>query len=446
MNPTRLWLQFVRLALVCALGPGFGLAVWMTGAWALGVPRGLWYLTAIQTHSVALLMGWGGAMILGVGLHFLPRLRGVKLFRPAWAGLLFWGLTLGLGGRIAGQLLLATLDVPVSNSLIDWLNMAVAGGVTLQTVSVISLLILLAITFRAGRPLKENEGFRQILPLLAVAGGALGLAQLAWCGGVMQNLMTKQSLALLPTAPSGMAADLMLCGFVPAVSLAMSARLFPLTFRTRLANSRGLFVAAGLLAIGIILSLLETRLSASLAGWAAVFQAAGLLCGTFSVRIFHSRKPTSRTTTANRIRRDPAAVGVVTAYIWASVAAIFLLLQALPAAGLPIPVQLTESNLSRHAIGVGFMTLLIVSVGWKMLPGFAGRQPHGRGLLWCTVFSGSLTAFLRILPALQAADSRVAGSWSEPLFPVAGLAGLATLLAFALALHRSFHSTKTRPS
>ena len=435
--------QFVRLALVCALE-----RFWFGGlddrrVGAQGAP-GLWYLTAIQTHSVALLMGWGGAMILGVGLLFLPRRRGVKLFRPAWAGLLFWGLTLGLGGRIAGQLLLATLDVPVSNSLIDWLNMAVAGGVTLQTVSVISLLILLAITFRAGRPLKENEGFRQILPLLAVAGGAgSGAVGLVRRGDAKSDDKTK----LGPAADRafGMAADLMLCGFVPAVSLAMSARLFPLTFRTRLANSRGLFVAAGLLAIGIILSLLETRLSASLAGWAAVFQAAGLLCGTFSVRIFHSRKPTSRTTTANRIRRDPAAVGVVTAYIWASVAAIFFLLQALPAAGLPIPVQLTESNLSRHAIGAGFMTLLIVSVGWKMLPGFAGRQPHGRGLLWCTVFSGSLTAFLRILPALQAADSRVAGSWSEPLFPVAGLAGLATLLAFALALHRSFHSTKTRP-
>jgi uncharacterized membrane protein (UPF0136 family) len=231
------------------------------------------------------------------------------------------------------------------------------------------------------------------MPLLAVAGGAL-----VWRVGLgrrsdAKSDDTKQSLALLPNAPSGMAADLMLCGFVPAVSLAMSARLFPLTFRTRLATPRTVR-RAGLLAIGIILSLLETRLSASLAGWAAVFQAAGLLVGTFSVRIFHSRKPTHRTTSANRPRRDPAAVGVVTAYIWASVAAIFLLLQALPAAGLPIPVQLTESNLSRHAIGVGFMTLLIVSVGWKMLPGFAGRQPHGRGLLWCTVFSGSLTAFL----------------------------------------------------
>lgn len=145
-------------------------------------------LAAIQTHSVALLMGWGGAMILGVALYFLPRLRGVKLARAQWAPVWFWLLALGLALRIGGQLLLATLNLIEPGWSVAWLNRGVVAGVALQAIGVGGLLGLLLITFRAGRPLKANEGFRQIAPLLGVAAFALSLAQLAWGAGVIQGL------------------------------------------------------------------------------------------------------------------------------------------------------------------------------------------------------------------------------------------------------------------
>lgn len=444
MNPDRLWLRFVWLALVCALLPGLGLATLMVSAGLLGFPLGLWFLAAVQTHATALLMGWGGAMILGVALHFLPRLRGVKLARPRWVAVLFWLLALGLTARVVGQPLLALLAPAGRGAPVGWLNAAIAGGVILQAVAVVGLLGVLLATFRSGPPLKKNHGFTQIAPLLAVAAVALSAAQLAWCRAAIGGLVRHDSLAFLPPAAQSMAVDLMLFGFVAAIGIAMSSRLFPLTFRIQLPHQRGLQFAASLLALGVLLIAIgglrpvSGAAHALLAPGAALFHAGGLLVGAFAVRIFHARKPVPAGAVPYRVWEDPASVGVVSAYAWLVVAGGLLLLFPLRSAGVPIPAEWLQQNLARHALGLGFMTQLIMSVGWKMLPGFRGGRPRGPRLLWSAVLLGNLAVLLRLLPALSPAGGRFGRSWSELLFPFAGLAGLAALVVFALALRLSF--------
>lgn len=444
MNPDRLWLRFVRLALLCALLPGFGLATLMVSAWVLGLSTGLWYLAAIQTHAFALLMGWGGAMILGVALHFLPRLRGVKLAHPKWVPVLFWALALGLTCRIVGQPLLALLLANAEHATVAWLDAVIAGGLALQAIGVLGLLTVLIITFRTGRPLEKNKGFKQIAPLLSVAALALGLAQLAWCSGAVENLMQGGNLAILPVKSQSMAVDLMLCGFIAAIGIAMSSRLFPLTFRMQLPHPRGLQIAAWLLVGGVILTAWSgLRSSATVAGvpvdhWAAAFYAGGLLTGAFAVRIFHARKPIRGEPAPYRIGEDPAALGVLTAYLWIVTAAVFLILPLLQQAGVPIPGQLLQKNLARHALGLGFMTLLIISVGWKMLPGFAGCLPQARGLIWSAVLPGNLAVLLRVIPAVILNGDASGQTWGDLLFPFAGLAALTAILTFAIALKLSF--------
>lgn len=449
MQRDRLWVRFVWLSLSCALLPGFGLAALMTGAWAAGWPRGVWHAASVQVHAVSLLMGWGGAMILGVGLHFLPRLRGVKLRGARWAVSLFWVLAGGLVLRMAGQLALGCLPPPGETSML-LLNGAVVSGVVLQTISVAGLLVILISTFRAGRPLRENKGFQQIAPLLAVAALTLFLAQLAWCHGAFQGWMHgAHDLAVLPVASQRGAVDLMLFGFVMAMAAGMSARLFPLTFRTRPASPRGLKMAAVLLAAGAGFTVPEAiqlpTPPLTWSGLAAAFYGCGILTGTFSVRIFHLRKAIPHAQIVYRMREDPAAIGVATAYFWAVMAALFLFALALARAGAPLPAEAAQENLARHAMGAGFMTLLIISVGWKMLPGFGGCLPHGRGLLWCAVALGNAAALLRIFSLLVFGDGGFAHSWNAILLPVAGAAGMAAILAFMLALRASFHGRKNAP-
>lgn len=439
MNPDRLWRRFVVLALLCAVLPGFGLAALMTGTLAVGRPVGLWYAAAIQAHATALLMGWGGGMILGVALHFLPRLRGVKLAHPKWVPVLFWLLAGGLALRVVGQPLLTFFDpIQPSMAALGWRD-AVAAGVLMQALATGGLLAVLIATFRAGPPLERNKGFKQIAPLLTVAAVALIGAQLAWCFGAVNRLGQGASLAIFPMATQEMAVDLLLFGFIIAVSIAMSSRLFPLTFWMQLPQPRGLVIAAGLLAVGVTLTILN-RLplkaagSSALAGLAALCYAAGIFQGAWAVRVLHARKRISNTQTPHRIWEDPAAVGVFFAYVWAVIAALFLLLFALQQTGMAVGVHLDAKSLARHAAGAGFMTLLIISVGWKMLPGFGGSRPQGRGWMWAAVLLANAAALLRILPVLLPGGPAPGQSWSVICFPFAGLTGLASILAFAIAL------------
>jgi uncharacterized protein involved in response to NO len=50
------------------------------------VPIGLWWLAAAQAPGHIQLFGWAGLMVLSVGFHFLPRLRGAPLGHQEQAG------------------------------------------------------------------------------------------------------------------------------------------------------------------------------------------------------------------------------------------------------------------------------------------------------------------------------------------------------------------------
>lgn len=379
-------------------------------------------------------------MILGIALHFLPRLRGAKLVRREWVPVLFWLLVGGLSLRVIGQIWSARLNPLTQSMAVTRLTMAIASGVWLQALGVWGIVAMLGATFLSGPPLAKNHGFKQIAPLLLVAASALSFAQLAWGLGVLDSLFHHRNLAVLPVRYQWAAVDLMLFGFIAAVSIAMSSRIFPLTFRMQLPHRHWLKISAAFLFVGVILTLADstgfafTSHSGTFAGLAALSYAVGLLGGAEGVRIFHARKPLKGGQPAYRITEDPAAVGVVSAYVWAVVAALTFLLFALQQFRVPFPAPLADRNLARHAAGAGFMTLLILSVGWKMLPGFGGGRPRARGLVWAAVALGNSAAFLRILPALLACGISPGRNWGLLLFPSAGIAGLATLLAFAIAL------------
>src|SRR5215472_2315794 len=81
-RPFALVAPFLGAALAVGTAGGFLLATVLTLSLALKVSLGPWWAAMAQAHGHLQLYGWAGLFVLGVALHFLPRLRGTPLTYP----------------------------------------------------------------------------------------------------------------------------------------------------------------------------------------------------------------------------------------------------------------------------------------------------------------------------------------------------------------------------
>jgi hypothetical protein len=167
------WQLFIAAALGLAIAAG----LWLGGALlvvaAHHAPASQWGAAAAQAHGHVAVFGWAGLMVLGVGLHVLPRLRGAPLLHATWARGVLALLVLGLVSRALVQPLLSVVQQGTGHALLSVIlvesGVAEAAGVSL-------LLWMLGATVRAGPPLRTRTGLWPILPLFVTAFLALWLA------------------------------------------------------------------------------------------------------------------------------------------------------------------------------------------------------------------------------------------------------------------------------
>jgi len=97
----------LKTALLMGAGGGFLLATVLTVTRAFSVPLGAWWEAVAQAHGHLQLYGWAGLFVLGVALHFLPRLRGTPLAGARLVPWLLGSMIVGLVLRAVSQPLLA---------------------------------------------------------------------------------------------------------------------------------------------------------------------------------------------------------------------------------------------------------------------------------------------------------------------------------------------------
>lgn len=446
------WRPFVIFALLCAWIPGFLFAAFLGLAPALNIPADSWYRALVQGHGHAMLVGWGGGTILGVALHFLPRLRGAPLAAGRFVPGMFWAFATGTAARILGPVLIALAEHRDMTTTARVLHASVGFGILVQAIALFGIVIILAGTFRRGPPLAKKKGFRQIVPALSTAAVSAILAQAVWLWAAFDRVASGHSLLLLPGAPRYAAIEMLLFGGVPALSLGMSARLFPLTFRTHQASHPLIIASSAFLLLGVLTTAIHTvpfwpwaqsRGIDVIAGFAFAF---GFVLAVPAVRVMHRRVRKTPAQQAYRLWQDPPGVGVVAAYAWGLVAAGLLLLHALTELTAGVGATIAFKDLARHAMGAGFMTMLIVAVGWTMLPGFGGGTPSGRRWIWLAIILLNLAVALRLTPGALGVlgQARLVSAIYTPAFATAGIAGWAAIGAFAWALWLSRKGAKTR--
>jgi uncharacterized protein involved in response to NO len=425
---------FVWAAVVLALLAGFGL-----GTALFYLPPGVERVVAAQAHGHVQVFGWAGLLVLGVGLHFLPRLRGGHLAAP---GLAPWVL-----GLYATGLALRALTQPLAPyAPALWPLLPLSGALELAGAT-LAVGMLLA-TMWHGPALAERSALAPVVPYLALAFGSFWVALALNLVGLAALAPPAGGVAWAPLVggpEQPLLVHLGLVGFLVPICLAVSVRTFPLYLRVRVPATRGLGLAFALLVAGLAL-----RLAAVLGGWLVAESGGWLLEGcallvaawALDVPVVRSRAgvlaETQRRAAAYGTppRSPPPLSGELlaaewllrTAYAWLVVVAALMV-----AGGLALLVGAAPPPLDaeRHALGAGFVTLLIFGMGVRLLPGFVGRgHVASSRLAWLTLWLGNAAALLRVVPLLVAwllGASAGGGAFQHTM----GLAGALDLIAVA---------------
>lgn len=402
---SRLLMVFISSGLIFMLLPGTFLGVWnlmqISGRESAASVSPAW----LQAHGHAQVFGWIGSFILGIGFYSIPKLRGVA--RAATAGAwVCWSLwTVGVAAR--------------------WFaNVYAWGWRALLPISGVFEIAAFAIFLHAvsqHRP--EDSGKSKMEPwvwvVMAASAGLLLvlLANLAACF----YLAVRGGSPALPHAADQRYLVLVAWGFLVPFVWGFSSKWMPVFLGLKPVRFSFIFWALGMNCAGILMAFF---------GWGAAataFFIVGTVLAIAGLRMFEPAQQEAKTKGVH----PSFPFFVRSAYVW-------LLAAALLGAGAAL--WDTSGGIwgaSRHALTVGFIAVMVLSVGQRILPAFVGMR-----LLWSTrlMFAGlallSLGCVMRVAGEVLAYQGIAVWAWS--VLPVSAVFELAGISCFAVNIFGTF--------
>jgi hypothetical protein len=384
----RLLAAFIVTGLVYLVLPGTLLGVWnLVGISSqremAGVPAA-W----IQAHGHAQFFGWVGTFIVGISLYTLPKFRGsaCRSIRLAWAMWAMW--TAGIGLRwLAGV-----------QSVVHRWEFCLGAALELA----VAVLLFWQVT-PAGPKHKRGQAWEMPIFASFVSLAGILMWQLALTAGPLTG-------PALPAAADRILISLAIWTFAfPAVG-GYSAKFFPGLLGTPTPHAGGLRVAVVLAAAA------GASFAAKADALAAAVTTMAVAVAVWSLRVFHGRAGNPKTTGVDR--RYPQFARL--AYGWLGVSALL-------GFGVAGPGFL---GASRHAFTVGFLALLIFSIGPRILPSFLNSRELWSAR-WMRVSLLLITAgcMMRVIGEPLAYGGISAAAWQ--VLPVSAFAELTAVLIFA---------------
>ncbi len=471
LSAKRLHEPFVLAALAVGLTAGFGYGAFLVSALAFGVRPGAWYGALVQAHGHAQLFGWIGLFILGVGLYFLPRLRGTKLQGTERLPAAFVLLVAGIGLRSLAQPLAGL----ASGSAGAWLRALVLLSALLEMAGMLVIGSMLLATLRQARPLPPDAPAYPVEPLVRLAFACLTLAFFFNLLGVW-NLFLDGRATLAPRYDQ-LGITLVLYGTAVPVTMVFALRNLPLYLRLALPARDFWRVLALIYAAALMLRVLPFLVSIVddallLTGGlvranfvnALIVDALGsvglvalnvcLLVFVWRLDLLHQRPRQTAEGLAEQWSelerlRKPMRTGVFglrypdagefgrfellvySAFAWLVVSIALELVRVVPGLNERVPVT---QDAARHALTVGYLTLLIFGMAVRMLPGFSGkRSVASPELVMWTFVLGNLAALARVVPALFPSATLALGLWG-----LSGFVGWCAVLVLGVNLWATF--------
>jgi uncharacterized protein involved in response to NO len=402
---SRVLIAYVSSGLIFMMLPGTFLGVWnllqISGRESAGSVSPAW----LQAHGHAQVFGWIGSFILGIGFHSIPKRRG-DLAPPTRAAWFCWiGWTLGVAMRWAANIYPWHWRV--------WLPVSAA-------LELAAFLIFFA-TVSRHRP--EDAGQKKLeswiwVVIAASVGFFLALAaNLAACIG----LAFSGSSPALPHMLDQRYLSLITWGFLVPFIWGFSARWMHVFLGLRQPRTRLLAAAVAVNFAGVVAAAFGVEMLASIlfvVGAASAIAAIGM----FQPAV---REPKTRGVHAS----FPFFVRL--AYAWMLIAGL------LGIAAVEWDTSGGFWGASRHALTVGFIAMMVLCVGQRILPAFAGMR-----LLWSTrvMFAGLLLlavgCVLRVSSEVLAYQGYAGWAWN--VLPISAVLELLGITSFAVNIFGTF--------
>jgi hypothetical protein len=377
-------------------------------------------LHEVNAHGHAQIFGWVGLFVMGFAYQAFPRFKHTTLaLAPlAWASL---GLMLaGLVGRTFGE--------PLADTVTGAGGVAVAAA-WVEVVAVgLFVAVILATWRRAGKPLAVYDYY-----ILSALGWFFVQAvfEAVYLRATLAAGSREELLALVATW-QGSLREVQIHGFALLIILGVSQRILH-HFYGLPAPNRALAIAAlvvlNMAVAGEATALVLMRESGR--AWAGVWYLSTLAVATSVVALVWNWKVFGRSPEPDRSLKFIRA-----AYVWLLVSlgmALFLpvyqfaLLPVLaPASG---AAQMGFSHAYygavRHAITVGFVSMMILGVSSRVVPTLNGADVSRLSRLWVPFVLLNLGCALRV-------TTQIATDLTASAFPLTGVSGVLEVTALAV--------------
>ncbi len=473
---------YVLAAIIVALTAGFGYGAILLGAIAFKIPIGAWWIALAQAHGHAQLFGWAGLFVLGVGLFFLPRLRGTTLARPELAPYALMCLSISIALRVLAQPLGASTDTSIPQgafvAALGRSGIALSGIIELGGVALIITMLVSAV--RRARPLGAEAPIVPVRPYLATAFISLVLA--SFINAILSIYTALSDNFIFSATWDDALVHLMIFGFIVPIAMSLSVRNLPLFMRLAMPPRRELLPLWIAYVTGLVLRLAggiahlfvnDHTVELQLGAVGAILEGGAILAFVWMLDVLVRRKTpwiasraTYRTLSPNHVNSptlDPKSgeivrpsdyietrkptrknypdygefgrfeLLVISAFVWLVFAACIAVINGVTALFNGSPFF--NPDIERHAITVGFITLLIFGMAVRMLPGFSKSRVASTRLVMTTFWLGNLAAILRVVPlfAPQVPGASIA-------LGISGVIGWLAVACLGVNVWRTFHS------
>jgi len=414
----------LSLALGTTIGFAFGLTVLFVLAFHLEI--GAIWLTLVQVHGQAQIVGFVALFVMAVGVVLFPRFLSSPLDskrQPLLGGFM-----------LAGSVVLRAIGQPLLDSPIR-AAMLIVGGV-------LGPCGLVLFGLPMARAMRRSVQPWQVWRSYAAAGFLLFLTGLV--ASLVASIRLAGGLPLVPFAMDEAVLHLELEGFVVLLVLTVALKIFPRFLILRDARERFFHPLLALYVAGVVMSaaawLLQDQ-APDLFEVAAGGRAVGALAEVAAVAGFclalRLYEPPARPSGTPHIT-NPTRLWFRISFGWLLVAgvagAFYAVREALGGAG----ANFTETSALRHAIATGFLLPLIAGMAGRILPIYSADVLRHRWLLPTTVWLAFAGAFARVGAEWLAGYGPIAG-------PIAALGGTLSTAAFLLLAVAIWHATNRIP-